>query len=112
GLLEHAHSGIDRDLAGDLLRLAARSHATEQDAVLVVALVAHHPRVAHPVLVHLHVVARAEAIDALIAGIVVDQRVAAGRAAGADAGRALQEPHPRLEAEVAARQRADRAHVL
>src|SRR5690606_2830857 len=114
-LLEDRGCRLDRRVARDLVDLPAlprRAHAPREDAVLVVALVREHALVAHPVLVDRLVVARPQAVDALVARVVVDPGVAARRAAGADARRRAQEPHARLEAEVAARQRADRADVL
>ena len=65
--------------------------------------------VAHPGGVDGIVLARCLAINDVLAG--ADDRVAAGRATGADALRFLQKPDAHLEAEIRRSQRADRADV-
>ena len=66
-------------------------------------------RVGHPRVVHGVVLARSDAVDFTFAG--PDGRVRAGGGFGVDARRLLQEPDAHLEAEVGARERADRADV-
>ena len=65
--------------------------------------------VGHPRVVHGVVLARRDAVDLTFAR--PDGRVRAGGGFGVDARRLLQEPDAHLEAEVGARERADRADV-
>src|SRR5262249_45772587 len=71
--------------------------------------VAHAARVAHPVLVHVRVLARWEEEGA--ARAVVDLDVAAVRAGAADRRRPLEVPDAGVEAEVAVRERPNRTDV-
>ena len=65
--------------------------------------------VGHPRVVHGVVLARRDAVDLAFAG--PDGRVRAGGGFGVDARGLLQEPDAHLEAEVRARERADRADI-
>src|SRR5690606_21847827 len=98
----------DRAVRGVLLVL----HLRLRDAAYVGGSVREHAAVAHPVLVDGLVVARAVAVRLVVARVVVEPRVAARRAALADALGAAEEPDARLEAEVLRRERAHGADVL
>src|ERR1051325_5660606 len=67
------------------------------------------PVVAHPARVHVIVLARGLPVNHILAR--ADDRVATGRAAGADTFRFLQEPDPHLETEIGRGQRTDGANV-
>src|SRR5439155_1982085 len=97
----------DGDARADALRRIAASLPRPFDAVLVDLVMREAAVVAHPDLVHFLVAARQHAVGDGAARLDVD--VAAVRAAGAHAGRLVDEPDAALETEVAVEERAHRA---
>ena len=110
GAREHVGRGVERALRRGRDAPPAVEDGRAFHPALEVVAVCQAPGVAHPPLVHVRVVRGLEAPDDVLEG--VDAHVAAAAALGAHAALALQHPDARLEAEVAARERADRrAHT-
>src|SRR5438105_6568203 len=107
--LQQLDCAIDGDARAHRRRRVAPAGARPLDAILVRGVVGEPALVAHPDLVHLFVAAREQAVDHVAAALCVD--VAAVAAAGAHGRRLVHEPDARLEAEVAAEERAYRADV-
>ena len=112
------HGGGDRGVVG---RVGAAEARRNEPYGPLLFLVRHPSFVADPVRVDLFVDARDDPFDAIVQlpprrhhRLLLtyrDDDVAPARAASADRGRVLQVPHPRLEAELLERQRADRTQI-
>src|SRR6267143_1799505 len=107
--LQELDGAFDRKPQTDALRRLAATLAGPFDSVLVDRMMREPPLVAHPDLVHFLVAPRQLAVGDRPTRL--DVHVAAIRAAGADAGRLVEEPDAALETEVAVEQRAHRADV-
>ena len=95
---------------GGFLQLAVLAELRLHKAVFAVEItVVQASVVAHPIGIDRIVLPRGLADDFVLAS--ADDRVAAGAAGGADAFSFVQEPDAHLEAEIFARERADRADV-